>query len=921
MRSFPDLTDVGFSSRTIEPVGTGSSRVMLLGEAPGEFEDRFYSPFYGLAPAGALLSRMLRRAGLGGWNDVDGWKSSQFRILNVVWQRPPRNWLEGSPWETRAIEAWRPFVEEEIKRMNPRVIVALGGTALRFLTSYGGEGTGVTQVARYVLRSNYDAWCLPLEHPSFLLPRGAEEDQKGQANNMRLMGAGIFGLQRAVTIAKEGFERETLRYITHPSLDEMLAFERDYNPERHTLSYDIETPRSSHLDEEDREEEDPSYEIIRASMCYETARAISFPWCHPYADIARRLLAARGPKRVWNSPFDNPRLRANACEIGGRNYDVMEQWSHLQRTLPRGLGFVAPFYGWTLDPWKHESDANPEYYSCCDADALHRIGEGTTNDLRATGQWERYERHVVDTYEVLTLMSRNGLPYSQEEATKFQAELEKLQVERLELLQARVPESVRPSKQKQGLKREPINTNGYVKRTFRVLGKDLTDEECDYRGGSPGIALHDMYEVVRWCLVEPFLPTSSKQVLDLIKHFGHTPGTNRKSKKETSDEDTLRKLLKKYRTARKESDRDAAELYKLILECRQLSKVLGTYVKGWKPGKDGRIHSTPGFWGKMFRISWRRPNIAATIADKEEEYIAAGFRKCVRAPEGKVLLESDWKGIEAVLVGWFAGDESYMRLARLGVHDYMCCHLLVDRHKMAASNLPSLAWSDGDLKALFRDVKKRFPKDRDDAKHTVHGTNYGMTWKLLSELYGLTASDAKKLIALYFSLFPKVKEWQQNTLQRAYQEGRLTNPFGYSMWFWDVLKWNSRYQRMELGTDAKSAISFLPRDTAAAMLKEALLRLNAPPYDLASRGIMLSSTHDSILTEQLESQVEMIARVVKEEMERPVPELGGLVIGVEQKVGHTWDSEGMKTLKEATNETTSSIVGVGAHPGGVLHTA
>jgi len=44
-----------------------------------------------------------------------------------------------------------------------------------------------------------------------------------------------------VDIARNGFVRLPTRYITHPSLDDALAFERGYSPEQHFLSYDIET--------------------------------------------------------------------------------------------------------------------------------------------------------------------------------------------------------------------------------------------------------------------------------------------------------------------------------------------------------------------------------------------------------------------------------------------------------------------------------------------------------------------------------------------------------------------------------------------------------------------------------------------------------------------------------------------------------
>lgn len=835
----------------VPPEGTGSNHVALIGEAPGEQEAKTGRPFYERAPAGAVLSRLLSRAGL---------ERNSFVISNAVWARPPGNYLDGARYEGQAIHAFAPFRERLFELYRPRVLVALGGVALRTLTSYGGAGASISKVQGYVLDGPWDGtWVIGALHPSAIM-RGEQ----------RMSGVVIWALQRALDIARNGFVRLPTRYVTRPSLDNALEFERGYSPEQHILSYDIETAESSSLDEEEVEEEDEriSYQITRISLCYSGSDgyAISLPWQPPYIDIARRMLARSQRSRVWNSNFDNPRLHAAGAPVAGRNYDSMWAWKHLQPTLPRSLGFVAPFYGWTGEPWKHTSSSEPEAYSAADAHALQLIGDGVDAHLKQKGMWGTYERHVVELGEVLGQMSRNGLPYSKEKATAFEAELQAKWDERYEALQGRVPDELKPSKQKTGYKKEPKDCTGLTRRTFYELDETMTPQPVE-----------------RWCKLEPFLPTSTQQVQALLKHHGLPVGKNRKTKRDSADDEHLKKMCKRIATVRKHADLLAT--LQTIRECRQLSKVLGTYVKGWRPGADGRIHATPGFWGSMFRVSWRRPNISATIQDKQEAAIASGFRKCVAVPAGRVLLECDWKGIEAVLVGWFAGDPDYIRLARLGVHDYMGIYM--------SGGTVDLSLPDHELKQLFRDFKRAFPKLRDDAKHTVHGTNYGMGPRLMSDLYEMPEAEAKRLQALYFDLFPKVKAWQRATLDRASRECRLRNPFGYEMSFWEVFRWDAKGAKWALGEDAKSAIAFLPRDTAAGMLKEVLLRLRP----LADEGIMIASTHDSITCEMEEGRLEEIARVVKQEMEAPIPELNFLSIGVEIKYGTAWHESELKTLE------------------------
>lgn len=904
-----NLHRYGFSPRVVEPWGTGRNGVLVVAEAPGEHEDRTGEPLHPDAPAGGLLDRLLRRAGQ---------QRAEFKLTNTCWQRPPKNFLEGAPWEREAIDAYREHNLRLMEEMQPKCLLLLGGVALRAFTDLGGEGCGITQVRGYALQTPYGP-AVATYHPSYLV--------RGQAH---LSGVFIHDVLRCLQIAQGGLHRRPLNFLTHPSLEQLLAFERDYNPQRHALTYDIETPESAYLDEETVEDRigEISGTIVRMSLCYDAPSgvAVSFPWQEPYVAVAKRMLASYGPKRGHNSRlFDDPRLRANGCQLNGRLYDTMDAWSHLQKGLPRGLGFVAPFYC-DLEPWKHLAHSQEEFYSCCDAYAQQCVGDGIERDLRSAGLWDNYERHVVDALEVLSKAARTGLPYNPERAKEFELELEGKKAEREARLQELVPEYLKGAQPKEGYKRTPKDTTGMIQRMFAV------------EPPSPG----ESASVLRWCKLKPFLATSPQQVQQLIKHFGHKPGRNYKTGRATADEDTLKKLILKYGTSA------AGEAYKLILEVRQLSKVLGTYVHGWKPGPDGRIHPTPGLWGKMFRVSYRRPNTSATIADKAEDQIASGFRKCVECAPGRVLIESDWKGMEAVLSGYFAGDYDYIRLARLGVHDYFGLSIIGDP--------PSLDLPDATLKQIFGEFKEKHPKLRDDAKHIVHGTAYGMTPPLMVALYDMSLKDAAKLQERYFTLFPKIRAWQLSTVRQAHAESRLTNPFGYPMWFWSVYEWNGRRnstlkalwakgeagwakapkptqealqralkavqggstieaairaQCYDLGDDAKSAISFLPRDTGAAMLKEVVLRLEHK-YQLASRGYLINTTHDSVLTECPEAEADWTARVVREEMEAPVPELGGLWIRVDQKIGRAWkekdkkdptDTTGMVKYKPPSTET------------------
>jgi uracil-DNA glycosylase family 4 len=104
--------------------GDPSARLMVVGEGPGETEDELGRPFVGRA--GQLLDRMLAAIGLA---------REEVYICNTVKCRPtlrgpngPRN----RPPDLQEMENCRPFLEEQISVVAPRVILALGSPAAKW---------------------------------------------------------------------------------------------------------------------------------------------------------------------------------------------------------------------------------------------------------------------------------------------------------------------------------------------------------------------------------------------------------------------------------------------------------------------------------------------------------------------------------------------------------------------------------------------------------------------------------------------------------------------------------------------------------------------------------------------------------------------------------------------------------------------
>lgn len=331
-------------------------------------------------------------------------------------------------------------------------------------------------------------------------------------------------------------------------------------------------------------------------------------------------------------------------------------------------------------------------------------------------------------------------------------------------------------------------------------------------------------------------------------------------------------------------------------------------VGGFPIGPDGRVHTTFTHNPSSLRLSSVDPNLQNIPRGGDE--IEAWVKECFVAPEGSLFWERDFSAIEAVLVGYFAGSAKYTRFAKLGVHDYLCSHML---------GAPAdLAWSNADLKAYFKSMKRDHPLLRDSAKRVVHGSNYMMSPRRMHELFPevfATTKDAAKLQGLYFELFPEIRKWHRELCNRVDGTKRrgsdevgtidpwtlgvcyARNPFGYCHRFYNVLDWehiNGQWHS-SFGEDAKRLVSFLPQSTAAAIIKQAARRLY---YDFPVVGESLRLLiHDSIMGEAAEGLVGECLEVSAQVMEAPIPQLPldpewgmgeFLTIGTEAKVGRSW---------------------------------
>lgn len=153
-----------YETRTKAVFGAGNadSGLMFVGEAPGAEEDRQGLPFVGRA--GQLLNQMLEEIGLA--------RDDVF-IANVLKSRPPGN-RDPQPLE---IEACKPYLFEQVRLIEPRILCTLGNFATKLLS---GSPAGITKVRgtpQVHELGGRTVFLLPLFHPAAALRTPAVKEQ------------------------------------------------------------------------------------------------------------------------------------------------------------------------------------------------------------------------------------------------------------------------------------------------------------------------------------------------------------------------------------------------------------------------------------------------------------------------------------------------------------------------------------------------------------------------------------------------------------------------------------------------------------------------------------------------------------------------------------------------------------------------
>lgn len=141
--------------------GVPNPKLMLIGEAPGFYEDKEGKPFVG--KAGQLLDRIFESVGLTRKRDV--------YICNTIKCRPPEN-RNPEPYEKEA--CWE-YLKAQIDIIRPKIILLCGNVAVQSIL---GNVGGITKIRGKWFEGNevvHGAKLMPIFHPSYLLRNDSRE--------------------------------------------------------------------------------------------------------------------------------------------------------------------------------------------------------------------------------------------------------------------------------------------------------------------------------------------------------------------------------------------------------------------------------------------------------------------------------------------------------------------------------------------------------------------------------------------------------------------------------------------------------------------------------------------------------------------------------------------------------------------------
>ena len=339
----------------------------------------------------------------------------------------------------------------------------------------------------------------------------------------------------------------------------------------------------------------------------------------------------------------------------------------------------------------------------------------------------------------------------------------------------------------------------------------------------------DIYELAG----HEFTITSPKQVGVVL--FDELQISAKVKKTKTGQYSTSEEVL--------ESLRDKHPIVEKILQHRALKKLLSTYVEALPK----LIHPQTGHIHTSFnqavtatgRLSSSNPNLQNIPVRGED---GREIRRAFVPEEGEVFFSADYSQIELRIMAHLSEDEHMVADFNSGL----------DIHAATAARI------------FHKPIEEVDRDERRKAKTANFGIIYGISAFGLSERMGVSRGEAKELIENYFSTYPKVREYMNESIERAKQTGYITTQFGRRRYLSDINAGNATVR----GYAERNAVNAPIQGTAADIIKLAMVAIDRRLREEKLQTRMILQVHDELNFSVPPTELEQVRHLVVEEMER-----------------------------------------------------
>jgi DNA polymerase-1 len=318
----------------------------------------------------------------------------------------------------------------------------------------------------------------------------------------------------------------------------------------------------------------------------------------------------------------------------------------------------------------------------------------------------------------------------------------------------------------------------------------------------------------------------------------------------STDEEVLRRLADKHK------------LPALLLEYRQLMKLKTTYIDtlpGLIDPKTGMLHT----WFNQTatetgRLSSANPNLQNIPVRTD---IGAQIRRSITASsEDNYLLSCDYSQIELRILAHLSKDEK-LKLSFKQDKDI---------HKATASLIYGL--DEKDVTAQMREMAKR----------VNFGIVYGLTSYGLARDLNIPPDEAQGFIDAYFTRYPKVKDYIQEQIKLAKDQGFVTTILGRRRYIPEINNKNQAIRQFA----QRQAVNAPIQGSASDLIKLAMIDIHRRIKTRNLKSRMVLQIHDELVFDMPKPELAVLVELVKDRMEN-VLKLD-VPIRVDTKLGQNW---------------------------------